>query len=100
MICNQNENNIQVAAWRMLSVIPKYCYHLVKFITISVLQDCVVLDSDQHEVFLAVKSPDTQKVNLYVSDVTGRFYVKTLDNIRHIPFTEGFYMDFAEVLQC
>ncbi|XP_064630142.1 VPS10 domain-containing receptor SorCS1-like [Lineus longissimus] len=57
--------------------------------------DFNILDSDEGQVFLAVNHQE-RVVNLYLSDVTGRFYTKSLDSVVNQHTTAGIMVDLYE----
>ncbi|CAH1785148.1 unnamed protein product [Owenia fusiformis] len=59
-------------------------------------QDFRILDTDEHQVFLAVDHVENI-VNLYLSDVEGWLFTLTLDRVRSVNQANGFSVDFYEV---
>lgn len=56
----------------------------------------MLLNLDDGQVFIAVNHGDY--VNLYLSEVTGQYYVLSFTNIYHILRLDHFEIDFHEVL--
>ncbi len=43
-------------------------------------QDFNIINADENQVFIAADTVERQ-VNLYLSDTTGQFYIKSLENL-------------------
>ena len=72
--------------------------HLLSFsiLVLCPVQDFYIVDARDNQVFIAA-SHRGGTVSLYVSDVTGQFYVKSLDHVVAFVHRDNFILDLYEV---
>ena len=54
------------------------------------------MEADEQQVFIAASHPGGT-VSLYLSDITGQFYVMSLDHVVAFAFRNNFFVDLYEV---
>ncbi|GFO47823.1 vps10 domain-containing receptor sorcs2 [Plakobranchus ocellatus] len=90
----QKENQNGSQTYLMVSY-QRQPFRRAQFPTNEETSDFLILNLDDGQVFVAVHHKDT--VNLYLSDVTGEYYVQSLENVFHEEKLDWFQIDFAEV---
>jgi len=65
-------------------------------LSVYAVQDFLIVEAVQHQVFIAA-SHRGGSVTLYLSDITGQFYVKSLDHVVAFVYGDNFLLDLYEV---
>ncbi|RUS81204.1 hypothetical protein EGW08_011034 [Elysia chlorotica] len=90
----QKENQIGSESHLMVSY-KRGLFKRAQFPSNDITSNFLILNLDDHQVFLAVHHGNT--VNLYLSDVTGQYYVLSLPDVFHDEKLDWFEIDFTKV---
>jgi hypothetical protein len=76
----------------------KVIYFSYKWKSVAFFQDFNVVDTSDNQVFIAVDHEE-DIANLYLSDVTGQFYVTSVENVVGMRYPGKFDVDLVKVCQ-